>query len=179
MGGGDNRNRAYIPNYRHERSFHRNESRVEASNDATARTPSILPSRIFSRATSIGIVAAAIVTVTVAVANRSPIVALFHAIDPSRPIETTIRIVVSAVKRSNAVCDRYTHVFEPHDRENNVRERGDVFNVPHLLHRQIYLNSCFRSQRRAHHRLNVDEELMLLLDRRRYSAYRLSKRRIR
>ena len=60
-----------------------------------------------------------------------------------------------------------------------IRERGDVFNVPHLLHRQIYLNSCFRSQRCAHHRLNVDVELMLLLDRRRYSAYRFSKRRIR
>lgn len=177
MGGGDNSNRAYIPNYRHERSFHRNESRVEASNDATARTPSILPSRILSRATSIGIIVAAIVTVTVVAANRSPIAAPSHAIGPSRPIETTIRIIVPATKRSNAVCDRYTHVFEPHDRENDIRERGDVFNVPHLLHRQIYLNSCFRSQRCAHHRLNVDVELMLVLDRRRYSAYRLSKRR--
>lgn len=73
---------------------------------------------------------------------------------------------------------RYTYILEPHNGENDVGERSDLLDVSHLANRQIDLHPCARFHSRAHYRLHVDVELMLLRIRRRYARHSFPQRRV-
>lgn len=67
----------------------------------------------------------------------------------------------------------YTYVLEPHNGEDDVGERSNLLDVSHLADREIYLHPRPRLHSRAHYRLHIDVELMLLSIRRRYARHSL------
>lgn len=88
--------------------------------------------------------------------------------EDNRPSDRTI----TRGERCNELA-RYTYILEPHNGENDVGERSDLLDVSHLANRQIYLHPCARLHSRAHYRLHVDVQLVLLGIRRRYARHSL------
>ncbi|CAD6207900.1 GSCOCG00003157001-RA-CDS [Cotesia congregata] len=79
-------------------------------------------------------------------------------------LKELLELLAEHPRPSSAVMLRdLSYIFKPHDREDDIWERRNLFDVTNLADSKIYLNPSTCSQCSSHKWLDVNKELMFFL----------------